>query len=237
MTLYLSRLKLARDPSMDALKTLLQPDQPGPRLDVDHRLIWAAFAGDPDARRDFLWRAEGKGCYHVLSRRKPVAGRFFEEPEIKPFAPALSAGDRLCFLLRVNATRARVREGKPCQRVDIVMDALYAQGDALDRRAERMPTARRVAVDWINRQGTRHGFELALKDEDQPDLTVADYSVMALPGHRGPRKGQPQFGILDLSGTLTLTDPTAFLAQMVEGFGRAKSFGCGLMMIRRAPAF
>jgi len=26
----------------------------------------------------------------------------------------------------------------------------------------------------------------------------------------------------------------AFVAQLVKGFGRAKSYGCGLMLIRRA---
>jgi len=234
MTLYLSRLRLLRDPAIDALKTLLQPDDPAQRMDADHRLIWTAFAGDTDARRDFLWRAEGQGRFHVLSRRMPAAGRFFEEPEVKTFAPALALGDHLSFILRVNATRARAREGKPSQRVDIVMDALFGlSDDASDRQAARMPVARREAITWMGRQGEKAGFTLALDEAAQPDLTVADYSVMALPGHRGPRKRQPQFGVLDLAGTITVTDPLAFIAQLGLGFGRAKAFGCGLMMIRR----
>jgi CRISPR system Cascade subunit CasE len=234
MTLYLSRLRLLRDPSIEALKALLQPDDPAQRMDADHRLIWTAFAGDPEARREFLWRAEGNGCFHVLSARVPSAGRFFEEPEVKPFAPALAPGDRLSFILRVNATRARARKDKPSQRVDIVMDALFAmKGDAVERRAARMPVARREAIGWMSQQGEQNGFVLALDKDDQSDLTVADYSVMALPGHRGPRKGQPQFGVLDLTGSLTLTDPAAFTAKLGQGYGRAKSFGCGLMMIRR----
>lgn len=57
---------------------------------------------------------------------------------------------------------------------------------------------------------------------------------MALPGHGGPRRGQPQFGILDLRGSLTVTEPATFLAALARGFGRAKAFGCGLMLIRRA---
>lgn len=234
MTLYLSRLSLLRDPSIEALKALLQPDDPARRMDADHRLIWTAFAGDPDARRDFLWRAEGNGRFHVLSARPPAAGRFFEEPQVKPFAPALASGDRLSFILRVNATRTRSREGKPSQRVDIVMDALFGMdGDEQDRRAARMPVAHREAIGWMRQQGEQYGFALALNEDNQPDLTVADYSVMVLPGHRGPRKGQPQFGVLDLAGSITVNDPAAFIARLGQGFGRAKSFGCGLMMIRR----
>lgn len=66
------------------------------------------------------------------------------------------------------------------------------------------------------------------------EAEVTDYSTTVLPGHRGPRKGQPQFGILDLTGRIEITEPAAFLTQMALGFGRAKAFGCGLMLIRRA---
>jgi CRISPR system Cascade subunit CasE len=233
MTLYLSRLRQLRNPSMEAMKSLLQPDDPAARLDANHRLIWSAFAGDADAPRDFLWRAEGKGRFYVLSRRIPVAGGFFAEPETKPFAPALAAGDRLRFLLRANATRARSRDGKPSERVDIVMDALFAQGGGVDRRALRMPLARREATAWMQRQGAQSGFQLALDEDGEPALTVADYSVLSLSrGSRAKRRSQPHFGILDLSGAITLTDPDLFLTRLAMGFGRAKSFGCGLMMIR-----
>lgn len=63
---------------------------------------------------------------------------------------------------------------------------------------------------------------------------ATDYSTTVLPGHRGPRKGQPRFGILDLVGRIEITDPAVFLAQLPLGFGPATAFGCGLMLIRRA---
>ena len=87
--------------------------------------------------------------------------------------------------------------------------------------------ARQVAEGWLAGEGARHGFSPARGE-------VGGYSVAVLPGHRGKRKGQPQFGILDLTGTLTVTEPALFLAAIAAGFGRAKAFGCGLMLIRRA---
>ena len=48
------------------------------------------------------------------------------------------------------------------------------------------------------------------------------------------RRGGPRFGGIDLEAGLTLTDPAAFLGRLLGGFGRAKAFGCGLMLIRRA---
>ncbi|WP_308340124.1 type I-E CRISPR-associated protein Cas6/Cse3/CasE [Thiolapillus sp.] len=37
-----------------------------------------------------------------------------------------------------------------------------------------------------------------------------------------------------MQGSLTVTEPDAYLATLKQGLGRAKAFGCGLMLIRRA---
>jgi len=232
MTLYLSRLELARSPSLSALSALIDPADPGQRSDAHHRLLWSAFAGDPDARRDFLWREEGRGLFLALSARPPQRSELFARVESKEFDPDLRPGDRLAFVLRANATRT-FATGEPTgtgrfRKVhrDVVMLALHDV--PRDARAEaRMDLAQEAGRTWLDGQGARAGFQLA-------EMTAGGYSVVALPGHRGARRGQPQFGILDLTGTLTVTDPVAFVSRLGQGFGRAKAFGCGLMLIRRA---
>lgn len=242
MTLYLSRLRLKSDPGTEALKALIDPDGPA-ALDAHHRLIWTLFADHPDRTRDFLWRADGRGQFYTLSARPPAPAALFEPPEVKEFAPALATGDRLSFVLRANATVTVKPDandfdnaGKPRRRHrDIVMARLHAVAgqatlpeDAVSERpARRMDLARDAARDWMASQGAREGFSVAALD-------VQDYSVTALPGHRGRRAGQPQFGILDLSGALVVADPETFVSALGRGFGRAKAFGCGLMLIRRA---
>lgn len=235
MTLWLSRVRIDRAPDLDALRPLLDPGvlhpaamdprERGRRTDAHHRLIWTLFADDPDRRRDFLWRDEGEGRFTLLSARPPVRSRLFDEPEIKPFAPVLLPGDRLAFALRVNATRDRAGEG-PGRRSDVVMHALRAVS-AGERGEVRMQAARQAGAEWLAAQGAKAGFGLE-------DMAANDYSVAALPGHVGRRKQQPQYGILDLTGMLTVTDPAAFLFRLGQGFGRARAFGCGLMLIRRA---
>lgn len=222
MTLYLSRLRLSRAPSARALNEILNPGEPGLRLDAHHRLLWVAFADSADRRRDFLWREEKAGEFLTLSARPPARNDLFEEPDVKAFAPQLAAGERLAFALRANATR----EKKGVGRVDVVVDALHALPKGA-RAPERMALAQREGAAWLTRQGDAAGFRPI-------GVAVGDYSVMALPGHRGRRKGQPQFGILDMTGMLEIIDPEAFLARLAQGFGRAKAFGCGLMLIRRA---
>ncbi|MCB1387901.1 MAG: type I-E CRISPR-associated protein Cas6/Cse3/CasE [Rhodobacteraceae bacterium] len=222
MSLFLSRLRLSRAPSTRALDALLNPAGEGPRIDAHHRLLWAAFADGPGRTRDFLWRDEGAGVFLTLSTRPPAPSELFEPPEVKPFAPQLSAGDQLAFSLRANATRARKGVG----RVDVVMDALHAVPKG-QRAPERMVAAQAAGTEWLAGQGDRAGFRLLA-------VAVGDYSVVALPGHRGARRGQPQFGILDMTGAIEVTDPAALLPALAQGFGRAKAFGCGLMLIRRA---
>ncbi|PTV94069.1 CRISPR system Cascade subunit CasE [Rhodobacter aestuarii] len=223
MSLYLSQVSLARSPSAQALAPLLMPSAEGLRRSAAHNLLWSLFADGTDRRRDFLWREEAAGKFLVLSARAPLQTDLFTQHRIKPFAPALTEGTKLEFSLRANATRMK-RGGA---RVDVVMDALHTlPKDA--RAEERMALAQTEGMAWLSRQGEKAGFKLL-------QAQAEDYSVEVLEGHRGPRKGQPQFGILDLTGHIEITDPAAFLAQVSQGFGRAKAFGCGLMLIRRAP--
>ncbi|TKD12519.1 type I-E CRISPR-associated protein Cas6/Cse3/CasE [Rhodobacter capsulatus] len=221
MSLYLSRIRLARSPAAQALAPLLLPSEAGHRRSAAHNLLWSIFSDGPERKRDFLWREAGEGVFLALSARPPLQTDLFDPHQVKEFAPTLVAGDRLVIQLRANATRMK-RGGA---RVDVVMDALHGlPGEA--RAAERMEIAQREGAAWLARQGEKAGFRLI-------HATAEDYSAEVLPGHRGPRKGQPQFGILDLSGQIEVSDPAAFLAQLAQGFGRAKAFGCGLMLIRR----
>lgn len=221
MTLYLSRLRVAQSPSVAALGDLLDPAHTGARMEAHHRLLWSAFAGDPDAARDYLWRAEGQGRFMVLSRRAPLAGPLFDPPEVKEFTPDLAAGDRLRFVLRANATRDRKGVG----RVDVVMDALHGVPKE-ERAVQRMVLAQQAATVWMEQQGTRAGVALEA-------LVVDDYSTVTLPVTPRDRHRQPKFGVLEMTGQLRVTDPGAFLDKLARGFGRAKAFGCGLMLIRR----
>lgn len=228
MTLFLSRLQIRNDPSVQTLGPLLDPAGPDQRIEAHHRLIWSAFAGDPTAPRDFLWRAEGQGRFMVLSPRPPSDTPFFEPPLVKEFAPDLRAGDRLGFALRANATRTEktgqlTANGKERKRhIDLVMDTLPPSGQ---RSEARMKTAQSVAQTWLAGQGARCGFAPA-------HVSVEDYSVRRL-SRSGKRAKPATIGVLDMIGTLTVTDPEPFIAALARGLGRAKAFGCGLMLIRR----
>ena len=238
MSLYLTRATLDRDAGEAALTPLLNPPNPDRTLDAHHRLVWRLFPGK-DAARDFLWRADRRGRFFVLSHRAPTQSDLFRPLETAEFAPVLAFGDRLAFVLRANATKDRrvpkdESGHRPARRVDLVMDALrdtpgqasLGNDQVSDRPGLRMKVADRVAEDWLKAQGHLKGFDLER-------VRVEDYSVRQMSRVSRGKRNRATFGLLDMTGVLAVTDPSAFLAALGTGFGRARAFGCGLMLVRR----
>ena len=228
-TLYLSRARLKRDASAAALAPLLlggagrggQTRQPG------HHLVWSLFADDPNRRRDFLWRETDAGVFLILSMRQPEDQHgLFEIAAPKPFAPALEPGDRLGFL----AAR------QPCGSAPSAVGAPFRQARCRDgcaairapglRAAHRLATVRDQGIAWLGRQADMSGFTI-----HPGDVRVDGYDQ-----RRIARKGSApamSYSTLDFEGVLTVTDPTTLLPAIARGFGAAKAYGCGLLLIRR----
>jgi CRISPR system Cascade subunit CasE len=238
---WLSRARLRREPSAAALAPVLLPRDPEARTGVAHRLLWTLFADAPERRRDFLWREEGRGgirpgraSFLILSARPPEDRHGLFTLESKPFAPALAPGDRLAFALRANpvVTRPDPGSGRP-RRHDVVMDRLHAlpEGSRADSRLAATLVAGRA---WLEAQGERAGFRLVADsgpDEPRPRLRVDGYDQILMARGRGQRP--IRFSVLDLEGEIEVEAPDLFLSALGQGFGKAKAFGCGLMLIRR----
>ena len=226
--LYFSRVRLRSDASVRTLRPLLLGEDNRSRH-AGHRLVWSLFAGRSDGARDFLWREmERRGAFLILSERTPVdrCGLFHIDAP-KPFAPALAAGDRLCFSLRANPVIRRY-DAKRDRSVkhDVVMDALRERPRSA-RAEHRFEAMRERGFAWLEGQGARAGFSVA----------PAGVRIDGYRQHRIPRKGAAKamtFSTLDFDGVLEVRAPAAFLAGMARGFGAAKAYGCGLMLIRRA---
>ena len=241
MTHYLTRAALDRRAPEHALRPLLDPADRDAAFDAHHRLIWTLFP-DRGAARDFLWRADEKGKFMILSARAPQHSRLFMPLESKPFAPVLAEGDRLAFILRVNATKDRRsgphdavapgtrRKPREHRRVDIVMHAMREKNlepkatGPESRAARRMDVAAEAARMWLAARGARCGFSLG-------ELVLEDYRTIKLRRRGGT---EATFCVLDLRGLLIVRDPKAFTGALLSGFGRAKAYGCGLMLVRRA---
>ena len=227
--LFFSRACLRRDASVAALAPLLlgnrgkggQARQPG------HHLVWSLFADGPDRQRDFLWREMDAGVFLILSERRPEDRHgLFEIAAPKPFAPVLDKGDRLGFSLRANpVVRRRGAFRRRSAKHDVVMDALQLLPSG-DRADHRLAAVREQGIAWLERHGAKAGFAFR-----PSGVRVDGYRQ-----HRISRKGAGPmyYSTLDFEGVLTVSDPDSFLLAIAKGFGAAKAYGCGLMLIRRA---
>lgn len=217
---YLSRARVdtAQEPGRRALLSLAR----GPY--AEHQLLWTFWGTRPDARRDFLFRRVEGGAltYYLLSDTAPCADVPGWQIEAKPFEPVLRAGTRLAFDLRANpVVTRRSEDGKP-RRHDVVCDALRA---GPQDRLNRAQIEREAGLAWLARQGGRCGFHF-----DAADVRTGAYRQERV---RGNGK-DIRYSTLDFSGRLTVTEPVQFLAALAQGVGKAKAFGCGLLLIRRA---
>jgi len=252
-SLYLSRARLRarRGEALASIAPLLLPDGERERHAAAHRIVWLLFQEEADAGRTqnwregkhgFLWRDDGDGNYLVLSRQRPTDPKGLFELDSKAFDPHLAEGDRLRFALRANPIAARQTPearaaGARGKRVDVIMDSLkpIPSTDWLGKTGRAFERDRIVVAasrHWLARQGERYGFAL----RRDASFAAAGYRQIQVERRSTRRVARRPagFSVVDLAGEIEITDPSAFLARLPLGFGSAKAFGCGMMLIRRA---
>lgn len=206
--------------------------------------------------------ASGWPLFFVLSQREPRGVPGLLRVESKPFAPRIEAGDRLGFRLRANPTEATAEPMSDAQLAGYNARRAEKGRVAKPRRARRrfhdvlMAAKRRhplpddvegesrlvqteaidhAAREWLAERLAKAGLR-PLNSADRsadghvPALTWSGYLQHRLV-HRGRRI---QFSSVDYEGLVEVLDPAALAGALRDGIGRAKAFGCGLLLVRRA---
>lgn len=219
--MYLSKITL--QPSAQTAVELAKLNSNGAY--ASHQLLWRLFTEEQE--RNFIFRQEiglnGMPLFYVLSRTQPANTPLFQVSS-KAFAPKLRAGQRLAFKLRANPTICVTENGKQ-KRHDVLMHTKRQyKGEQLGSKELEFLTFE-AAQQWLmdEKRLSTWGVQLDAVPE-----------VQAYIQHK-TQKGKKrtiQFSSVDFEGLLTIENPERFLQQYAQGFGRAKSFGCGLMLIR-----
>jgi CRISPR system Cascade subunit CasE len=232
--MYFSRVRFL--PGHSAHEALLSIQRKGSY--ASHQLLWRLFT--EQQQRCFLFREEqssgissqkGMPEYLLLSQTSPALDSEMFHIETKPFAPKLNKGDQLAFRLRANPTvSSKIGEhaGKRGQRHDVMMHARKcAEADGVKDALGLKQRMEQAAVDWL------------IKDERAESLGVrfdAPPHIMAYGQHKSRKESQGQsisYSSVDYEGVLTVIEPDVLINQIAAGVGRAKAFGCGLMLLRR----
>ncbi|EHO4503924.1 type I-E CRISPR-associated protein Cas6/Cse3/CasE [Salmonella enterica] len=184
---------------------------------VMHQWLWELFPGGKE--RQFLYRREelqGAFRFFVLSQERPAESAIFDV-QCRPFAPELSVGQILRFTLRANPTICKA--GK---RHDLLMEA--------KRQVKTQPDSRDIwtyqqqaALEWLSRQGEQNGFSLR-------EASVDAYRQQQI--RREKSRQMIQFSSVDYAGVLVVNNPVLFLQRLVQGYGKSRAFGCGMILIK-----
>jgi len=199
----------------------------------EHQILWQLFGYDPEASRDFLFRQvieQGRLKYYLLSERIPVDNSgmwLIDSPKL--YEPKLSEGQQLFFSLRVNPVVTVTNADGKKQRHDVVMHEKKLIG------FDKLPVSERPSlqglittscVQWLDSRAEANGFMV-----DPGRLRVEAYQQHT---NRSKKYSKPvRYSTVDFEGVLTVLDVQKFTKMLFGGIGKAKAFGCGLMLIRR----
>lgn len=202
---------------------------------AEHQWLWKFFPAERGSPRDFLFRSADTPNgpkYYVVSGRAPQPVSTAWKVQTREYHPQLRVGQRLRFDLRANPVVAHARDGKP-KRDDVVMQekkrllternlSRWQDWHGKDKPA-LYDVVQQACGAWLNARAERLGF-------------VVDNRSLRVDGYRrhAEKHGDLRFSTVDFSGELTVLDSEALLKALCEGVGRAKAFGCGLMLVRHA---
>jgi CRISPR system Cascade subunit CasE len=167
----------------------------------------------------------------LLSPRPPTDVQGLFELTSQTLA-AFNVGDTCGFNLRVNPVITNVRTVNELdkhgnrargQKIDVVMQAMkmLPKGASL---AQRVQATYDVGHAWLEGQGSKAGFKLTVPP------VVSTYAPAPV---EGKKSRIVSFTELDFSGQIEVTDTALFAAKLATGFGSAKAYGNGLLLVSR----
>jgi CRISPR system Cascade subunit CasE len=167
-----------------------------------HQAIWHAFPGKPDARRDFLFRADRRAdaCrVLLLSAEAPASGDVFAW-RTRDVGDAFLGHAVYRFQLKANPTMRRSADKRRL--------AIFDEGRLRE---------------WLERKAQMSGFAVA------PE-TLSVGAPLAEVFVKNGRQGKHVS--VDFEGVLRVIDRDAFTETFNNGIGSAKGFGYGLLMLQ-----
>lgn len=212
--MYLSRVVLNTD-RLETMRAIASPQ-------LLHGAVETSFNTNRIGINRNLWRIDWLGgiCYLlILSKDRPdlkhVVKQFgytekshqWESKNYKLFLERLRIGDTWGFRLRANPTRSSKNEKQKTDRGKVFAHVTQEQ-----------------QRQWLLQRAQKNGFSL---EENQFDVVHTDWKRFS----KG--KSKVTLRTATYEGILTIQDKDKFKEKLLNGIGRGKAYGCGLLTIAR----
>lgn len=210
--MFLSRMKLDTA-NRQTMRALAMPN-------LFHGAVETAFPGE---RKRRLWRIDnlhGNLYLLLLSEEKPdlagVVSQFgfpddvqgWESRSYSPLLQRITEGSRWQFRLTANPTVSKSRGSS------VARGTVYAHETAAHQ------------MQWLAERAEKHGF--------YPDAVVVTGSRWYRFSKGGSRRPVTLLSVT-YDGVLTVTNAEQFRQVLVNGLGRGKAYGMGLLTVMRLP--
>lgn len=172
-------------------------------------------------KRPFLYRVDRQHI-DIYAQEKPIFPKDFGwDYLIKDFNPVLNHNDSLIFRLFFNPTCTENRDHigyvNTKRRTFHVAKIKVTQADIYHE----------AAMDWFNDHQERLGFQIE-------NLQVIRFKWIDFQYENAGKTRHPRFESLDVMGTLRVVNPEKFVSALFNGIGREKSYGLGMLQIKRS---
>lgn len=243
--MYFSKITLKHDLEKAKLFQILCPDEY-----KIHQHLWALFDLRKDQKRDFLYRRDEDNTwprFFTVSQRIPKdENDLWDIDEPKPYEPKLKTGQRLSFSLVANPvvnrkidefrktekSKIRDKTGKKHKRIkrdDIIWLAKKElEKNGIDYLNEKYfgEILKQKGTEWLALKGKNKGFKIK-----EGEVIVDSYMQMKF--YKKGLSDPIKISTLCFTGILTVINPEQFINEaLFKGLGPAKSFGCGLLLIK-----
>lgn len=196
---------------------------------VGHAAVMAAFPPAPASGNGrVLWRIDRRDteiALYVVSPTEPDFTHVVEQAgwptttawatrKYQPLLDNLTHGQQWHFRLTANPVRSAM---------DRTTEAPLTRGKRTGLTADDQ-------MSWLQGRANDNGFRLGTcrsPQGDIPDATVTHRSTLRF--RRGP--ATVTLSTATYEGILIVTDPLKLQAALVNGIGRAKGYGCGLLTL------
>lgn len=196
-----------------------------------HRHLWLLFTNEAlkhheqnieDKRRGFLFRIESyqtgsPARFLVQSYQRPISSALIKTLGCREFNPQPQATQQLAFLLTANPIKT-------------ITDT---QKDAKPKKAPNKRGQFKCRVPLVHEEQQRNWLSRHLEAAtDIEAVTILPHPPLYF------RKGQQSGKVTTVTfeGVLRVREPDILIQMLENGIGPAKSFGCGLLLVRRISA-